>query len=567
MRSVALALAAALGTLLALPAVSAAAGTGMIEGTVIKAAGKQPIKELCVAAYEPHHFFWFEGSPTYAVTNASGEYKIEVAAGSYDVRFFKCEGIPGGDNDLNYAPRYYNEQIFSAESVNVEAGKTITKIDAEMKFGGEIYGEVVGGKGQPLEGVCVDAYPETEDGPQEIVSTLSQEDGEYRLTGLQSGTYRVYYTPQYYGECTANVLPGYYDAGSVGTAAGATRITVTAEEDPADTVELLQVSLKAGAVIEGAITDSEGHAVDAPMCVKASSKGALAGYTYTETGHYRMEGLAGGSYLLEIEECAESESKPVWAKQYFNGALEPSEATLVSVSAGVEPPVPVTASFKLVRASAVKPASVVAPGIAGSAAVSQTLTCSSGSWAGTPKPTYSYQWLRDGSPIAGATATTYAVQSADEGHDLACTVTATNEAGSASETSATVQVPVKKAPAPGILVLSGPAVFRSGVVELTVSCTGQGACKGVLVLGGSVRHQHHGNRLPLKYAVTIARTSFSIASDVKERIKIHLSAKGKSLLAKAHKSGLEVRVSGSDIKASSLLIKPASKRSHRKGKR
>lgn len=54
-----------------------------------------------------------------------------------------------------------------------------------------------------------------------------------------------------------------------------------------------------------------------------------------------------------------------------------------------------------------------------------------------------YQWTRDGSPISGATGKTYTYQSADVGHLVGCTVTATNPYGntSASSTANTIASP------------------------------------------------------------------------------------------------------------------------------
>jgi hypothetical protein len=82
---------------------------------------------------------------------------------------------------------------------------------------------------------------------------------------------------------------------------------------------------------------------------------------------------------------------------------------------------------------------------AAEAKVGETLECKHGGWTGTPAPTYTYQWLREGQAIAGATASTYTVAKADQGFVLACSVTATNSAGSASKQSSnTVKVAGEK---------------------------------------------------------------------------------------------------------------------------
>ncbi|MGH2874023.1 MAG: putative Ig domain-containing protein [Solirubrobacteraceae bacterium] len=96
------------------------------------------------------------------------------------------------------------------------------------------------------------------------------------------------------------------------------------------------------------------------------------------------------------------------------------------------------------------PASTKAPTISGSPRAGRQLTCAPGSWTGSPT-SYSYQWNRDGTPIAGATRSTYTVAVIDQGNTLTCAVTATNQAGtglSAISAGVLVRVPfVARCPA------------------------------------------------------------------------------------------------------------------------
>jgi hypothetical protein len=80
------------------------------------------------------------------------------------------------------------------------------------------------------------------------------------------------------------------------------------------------------------------------------------------------------------------------------------------------------------------PYNIVAPSISGTSREGSTLTATPGTWLYSPT-SYSYQWQRDGSAISGATASTYALVTADVGHTVACAVTATNGVGSTSATS------------------------------------------------------------------------------------------------------------------------------------
>lgn len=95
------------------------------------------------------------------------------------------------------------------------------------------------------------------------------------------------------------------------------------------------------------------------------------------------------------------------------------------------------------------PSGTGAPTIARSANSRSELSCSQGSWgadfAGSfvyqaPR-TYAYQWALNGAPIAGATAPSLA---AAKPGSYTCAVTATNQLGSASQTSAPIKVNAAK---------------------------------------------------------------------------------------------------------------------------
>src|SRR5262249_44545009 len=78
-------------------------------------------------------------------------------------------------------------------------------------------------------------------------------------------------------------------------------------------------------------------------------------------------------------------------------------------------------------------ASVTAPSVNGTGGVGGAQTCGGDTWStwAGQQPSRSafgfdgYQWLLDGSPIAGATGTSYIPTSAEAGHLLSCRVTAT----------------------------------------------------------------------------------------------------------------------------------------------
>lgn len=87
------------------------------------------------------------------------------------------------------------------------------------------------------------------------------------------------------------------------------------------------------------------------------------------------------------------------------------------------------------------PVNTAAPAASGTALVGQALSCTAGTWTGTPSISYAYQWRRGGADISGATASTYVLTAADQGHGIDCAVTATNGAGSAAADSNDIAVP------------------------------------------------------------------------------------------------------------------------------
>lgn len=84
----------------------------------------------------------------------------------------------------------------------------------------------------------------------------------------------------------------------------------------------------------------------------------------------------------------------------------------------------------------VPPLALTAPTFAGIPVRGQLLTGTAGTYSGIPAPDLTYQWQRDGGDIAGATAITYTLVAADDASSITLIETATNGAGSTSQTTA-----------------------------------------------------------------------------------------------------------------------------------
>lgn len=81
------------------------------------------------------------------------------------------------------------------------------------------------------------------------------------------------------------------------------------------------------------------------------------------------------------------------------------------------------------------PVLVSSPVASGYVIIGATLSCSTGSWAATPSPTFAYKWRLNSVDISGATSNMLLVDGSNVAGPIDCYVTATNSAGSASSAS------------------------------------------------------------------------------------------------------------------------------------
>jgi hypothetical protein len=469
-----------------------------------------------------------------ATTEASGAYTIsDLPSGKYEVEF----AVPF-KSALDYVTQYYKEKSSpsEAELVPVTSGETTHGIDAKLDRGGWITGTVTDASTTVgIEGIEVCAFSAAAFGGR---CAITGPEGRYTVWALAGDQYTVtFFAPS---ESSLNYAPQYYEGKS--RSAEASKVTVRVEAETPN----IDAALAVGGQIAGRVTNASTSAAIEGILVcarPANSEGEGGGCTATgANGEYTISGLPSGSYKVGFNGGRN------YVTQYYNDVYTVAEGQAVSV---VAKNVVAGVDAALEPGPATAPANTALPVVSGTPTVGDTLSCSSGSWTGHPAPTFTYEWLRDGIPIPGATASTYVTQSADEGRSVACEVFAKNAAGKKRATSASVVVaapPSKQAPdlipiAPQVTI-TGSIVIASGkAVSVRLKCDDVTACKGSVELTVEVVTKHRrGRRGASRATVVLAKGSYSLAGDRSATVVLRLTAAGRQRLAHAKRHRVAAKI-------------------------
>jgi hypothetical protein len=531
---------------LAVAPIAGAQAAGSIQGVVREATGANgpvegvEVEVLTVAG---------EKRVASALTDAAGEYKVEgLATGSYKADFVPPFGSP-------FIAQFFKAKstFAAAEAIAVTDGTPTTGISAELVRGATISGTVQA-EGAALQGAEVVVLPAGAGEPTFSGFAVSKAGGAYSIAGVPPGEYTVLFSPRF-GE---NLVPQLWD--DKDSFSGATPIVVTGEAELTN----IGANLRVGGQISGTVTDAATHQPVANVFVLAENARGfefLGGDAETDAnGHFTIPGLATGSYSLEL--LAEGPTEYLPLTTGLIGVTQPGTTSGVGAS--------------LTRAA---PVNTSAPVIAGTPTVGgSALSCSTGSWTGRATLKYTYQWTRDGSPIANATGSSYVAQAADQGHGLVCQVTATNAVGRATAASGTLAVASAPAPkqlfgvkgpppSPPRVVATSVATVSAGVAKLRLSCRGRARCVGTLKLVREVivrTHKKH-RTLVSRRSSLLAQGAFSIASGRTAQVSMRLTSAGRGRLAHAHRHRLATTLvltvkGGFATRQSVLLLKAATRR-------
>jgi hypothetical protein len=423
--------------------------------------------------------------------------------------------------------------------------------------------------GAEVAGIEVSAY-EAEAPNVLVTKTESGLGGGYRLEDLSAGEYVIGFkrseeraldfAPQFYPE-----KERFGEAAHVKLSEGEAKKGVEAK-------------LREGASVSGTVTDAGTHEpvggiiVAVETGLSGTGVESLALTITAANGKYDAVGLPSGeavvAFISETETSGGGTAPGAYISQAYNDAplLEGTSAleTLGLVGNLVTLSAPATTGEINAALERRAPFDVAAPAITGTPAVGQLLTCSTGTWNGEPPLTYAYKWLRDGVAVAGASAETYAVSTADVGESLICEVTATNKVASASAISAAVSVPgavINTGPRPHPELTLGPSKLQAiaGVAHVLISCA-TSTCTGSIELTEQITVKLHkdGKTTTAKQTLVLGKGSYSVSAGHSATVSIRLTAAAVKDLAEArhHRLSLELVATlaqGSGVHKSVLL--------------
>lgn len=226
-----------------------------------------------------------------ATTDFDGSYTItRPISNTWVIKF-----VPRQSQFNNlYLGEYYDNAITLAEAtpITAEVGTVTANINAVLSTKGQISGRVTSAiDGTPIANVTVSSFSASNSQP--ILTTMTNEQGIYRLTTNTSQQQKLLFTPSH----TSKYALEYYN--NALTLAEATIVTSQIDRPVYD----IDVALVEGGIIKGFVTSSSHiRGLRAPMVQVYNEAGELiqSGYreNYEPLSYYAATNLPAGNYSL-----------------------------------------------------------------------------------------------------------------------------------------------------------------------------------------------------------------------------------------------------------------------------
>ena len=277
---------------------------GTITGRVTDQAGKA-VSGVCVIAQAfTGAGGGFNGFGAFIVERG-GRFKVtNLAPGQYTVVFFGLSAKHRFCGPSPYADQQFLRQGGGAplDLVTVPGGKITAGVSARLTLAGTITGTVLNRAGHPVPNICVIATnPRT--GANNL--QISGRRGTYKITELTPGRYQVEFSScggdfAFFGLSGLNYANQWYKGHS--SQAAADPVVV----QPATTTTNINAALTKGASVTGQVVYKPTQRPISFVCVLAYTPdlSTISEGLTDRRGHYLVDGLSTGSYILEFDPCS-----------------------------------------------------------------------------------------------------------------------------------------------------------------------------------------------------------------------------------------------------------------------
>jgi hypothetical protein len=262
-----------------------------------------------------------------AVTASNGTYTISgLGTGTYDVEFVGSCNSSGSYGTLWYVNSATRAGV---TAVSVTAGGSTPNVGAKLTVAptGGISGTVTDAAATTLPGICVDIDPAGS--PNPVATTTTGGRGTFKVTGLNPGSYDVYYDPSC--DPLAPFAGQWYSGASQQSAATAVGVT---KGVIATNINATLGRLPSG-WIDGIVTKGGKKPIPG-VCAEVYEAGTttFVGSTPTDpNGSYTVVDLPAGKYNVEFSSCNELNG---YATQWYDGVSTQATARAVPVALGQE---------------------------------------------------------------------------------------------------------------------------------------------------------------------------------------------------------------------------------------
>ena len=403
-------------------------------------------------------------------TDDNGAYRFQRLVGDDYTLSFGWSGSGYYRDDRDYFDEWWQDSPDrdGADFVSLETGQQLTGLDASLTPESTISGTVIDSNGQGTS-ANVKLYS-AENG---VLSYLKYayvlSDGRYRFDDMRAGTYSIKFSStDHLTEWWGDQL----DESQAQTFTVGTGQIITG----------MDTALSAGASISGNLTGPDGSPLRSTIMnfytVGPTGPVYFSNQLTDNLGHYYRAGLSAGNYLVRFS----GPSSQNLADEWWNNSPDAENAEVVTLAP--------YQSRVLDAQLALATVSLSVPVLSGTAVVGSTLTAAvSSNPSGAAR---TYQWLSNGSTIAGATSSSLLLGPAELGKTITVRVTATAPGFAQGSKESAATAPVAAATlgasrpwASGSPTTGSVLAANTGIWTVGTSFTYQWFASGLLIDGAT----------------------------------------------------------------------------------